>query len=206
MRFERRNPSRVGVEGCVQCAHESGAQRRSIQFARHVVLPLAVRAVRVRHITRRLLEVGHQAAPLEHFRQHVRHALAGEVGAAQLRDRIVAVLVQHLCVELVGAGGAGAFERDGLWAVPYRRWCMAGGDVAKKLIQEQPAKRLGRSRIAGKQRAFDGLRQIDEREDRPVGVGEVRREGPNLFGCERVGCEGSGHAGSVILRDGDGAV
>ena len=74
--------------------------------ARDVIFPAAVRPVRIRHVARRLLEVRHQAAPLENFREDVRHALAGEVRAAELSDRVVAVFVQHAGVQLVRAGCA----------------------------------------------------------------------------------------------------
>jgi hypothetical protein len=66
-------------------------------------------------------------------------------------------------------------------AVPYMRI----GNVAEKLVEEQPPERLRGSRVAGEQRPFDGLRQVDEREDGPIGVGEIRCERPGFVGRER---------------------
>jgi hypothetical protein len=57
-------------------------------------------------------------------------------------------------------------------------------NVAKKFVEEQPAERLRGSRVAGEQRPFDGFGQIDEREDRPIGIGEERPEGPSFVRCE----------------------
>jgi hypothetical protein len=54
---------------------------------------------------------------------------------------------------------------------------MTGCDVAEKLVEEQPPKRLRESRVAREQRPYDGFRQIDGREDGPIGVEEVGHEG-----------------------------
>ena len=106
MLLHRLEPSRVDLEGAIQRRLIPGLQRRAGEFGRHVVLPSAARAIGVRHVARRLLEIGHQTAPLEHLRQHVRDALAGEVHAAELRNRIVAVFREHLRVQLFRAGDA----------------------------------------------------------------------------------------------------
>ena len=95
-RASRRNASRSG---------------EPVELRRHVIFPAAVRPIGVRHVARRLLEVGHQASPLEHLGQDVGDAFAGDVRAAELRDRVVAVLVEHARVELVGALGADAGAR-----------------------------------------------------------------------------------------------
>ena len=49
-----------------------------------------------------LLEVAHQPAPLEHLGEDVRCLLARQVHAAELGDRVVAVLEEHLLVQLLG--------------------------------------------------------------------------------------------------------
>ena len=50
------------------------------------------------------------------------------------------------------------------------------GQGLGELVEEQAAQRARVARVAGEQRALDRLRQVDEREDRPVEVREVRRE------------------------------
>ena len=158
-----------------------------------MVLPAAVRPIGVGHVSRRLLEVRHQAAPLEHLRQHVRDAFAGDVRAAELCDRIVAVLVEHARVELVGA-------RETDRAAARRR---RGTDLVEKLVQEEPPQRLGRSRVAREQRALDRFRQIGQREDRPIGVGEVRRQRARLgFGEGVLGLRRNAHSGASLYRGG----
>ena len=103
MRLHRRNPARVGVERVIERTDEFVAQPGPLELHRNVILPAAVRTVCVRHVARRLLEVSHQPAPFEHLREDVRDTFAGDVRAAELRDRIVAVFVEHTRVELVGA-------------------------------------------------------------------------------------------------------
>ena len=93
---------------------EALAQRRRLDFRWHVVLPTAARPLRVGHVARRLFEVRHQASPFEHLGQDVRHAFARDVGAAELCDRIVAVIAQHPRVQPVGSFGADRARRDGV--------------------------------------------------------------------------------------------
>ena len=45
-----------------------------------------------------------------------------------------------------------------------------------ELVVEQLAQRTRRARITREQRAFHGLWQVDERKDRPIEIGEVRRD------------------------------
>ena len=172
MRLHRRNPSRVGGERGVERADEQIPPRRSTQFCRHVVLPLPVRAIRIRHVPRRLFEVRHQASPLEDFGQNVRHAFAGDVGAAELRDGIVAVLTQDPRVQSVRAVAAHRGLRRERTAI----------ELTEKLVEEQSADRLGRARVAGEERSFHGFRQVRQREDGPIDVGEERCERARLFG------------------------
>src|SRR5439155_12809234 len=130
-----------------------------------------------------LLEVGHEAPPLEHLRQEVRRALAGEVYAAELGDGVVAVLDEDALVELLGPLAAGGSElhlltpRGGHAPLPHRpvtlTWC-------QELVEKQPAQRLRRARVAREQRAPDDLGQVHQREDGTVEVGDVRGEGGAL--------------------------
>ena len=106
MRLHFRDPACVGLERVVERANERLAKRRSIELGGHVIFPTAVRPIDVRNVARRLLEVRHQASPLQHFREDVRDAFARDVCAAELCDRVVSVLAEHACVEFVRARGA----------------------------------------------------------------------------------------------------
>ena len=91
----------VGVEHPVHVAHVAGAERRVEDLGRPVVAVVAARQPGVvADVAGRLLEVGHQAAPLEDLGQHVGGLLAGQVDAAQLGHRVVAVLEEDPLVEL----------------------------------------------------------------------------------------------------------
>ena len=97
------------------------------------VLPVLQPLV-VGDVARRLLEVRHEAPPLEDLRQHVGRLLAGEVDPPELGDRIVAVFDEHLFVELLRAlepdGGVdGGVARD--------------VELAHELVEEEPAQALG---------------------------------------------------------------
>ena len=129
-----------------------------------VAEPLAHRGV-VGDVARGLLEVGGEPAALEQLRHHVRDPLAGDVGAAELRDRVVAVADEDPLVELARALALGAVERA-------RPRATSPGE----LVEEQPPERALVARVAREQRALHGLGQVHEREHRPVEVREVRRE------------------------------
>src|SRR5206468_6840380 len=60
----------------------------------------------------------------------------------------------------------------------------AGG---AELVEEEPAQRLRRARVAREERALHDLGQVDEREDRAVEVGEIGGEGGAFLPCELVG-------------------
>src|SRR5207249_9005178 len=47
----------------------------------------------------------------------------------------------------------------------------------QKLVEEEPAQRLRRARVAREEGALHDLRQADEREDGAIEIREVRREG-----------------------------
>ena len=82
-----RNPLGVALERGVHGADVLLAQRPGLELGGQVVAPAIVQAIGVGHIPRRLLEIGHEPAPLEHLRQHVRDVLARDVRAAELGDR-----------------------------------------------------------------------------------------------------------------------
>ena len=145
------------------------------QLTRDDVLPPSVGAVGIRDIARRLLEIRHQPSPLEHFGQDVRHALAGDVGAAELGDGVVSVLVEHPRVETFCP-----FQTD----LVLRR---VTGNLVQKLVEEQTTHALGRPGVAGEQRAFDNLWKVCEYEYRIVDVAEVWLEQAAFFVGELFG-------------------
>ena len=189
VRLHRRNPSRIGLERVIHHPGELGCERRPCDFGRHVILPAPVRPIRVGDISRGLFEVGHQATPLEDLGQNIGGAFAGDVDAAQLCDRIVSVLVEDARIQPVGAVGADGRESR----------LVKGLNVAPKLVQKEAPQRLGRSRVAREHRALDRFGQVDQREDRPIGVGEIRSQRLLFVAAEGVLCFGGElHDGQVF--------
>src|SRR6185503_6718108 len=88
----------------------------------------------------------------------------GQVHAAELRHRIVSVVVEDALVKLIRALRAHALRRRSREA-----------RALEELVEKQPAQRLGRSGIPREERALHRFRKIDERKDRAIGVREVRR-------------------------------
>src|SRR5258708_709763 len=88
------------------------------KFTWHVILPPSLRSVRERHVTRRLLKVGHQSAPFEDLRENVRDAFTGDVSATELCHGIISVFVEHSPIEFLSScdthchHGAGAGGGD----------------------------------------------------------------------------------------------
>ena len=160
-------------------------------LGRAVVAVLAVgQALVVRDVTGRLLQVGHEAAPLEHLGQHVRGLLAGEVDAAELGHRIVAVLDEDPLVELLGPGQPDRGVEGGV----------AGDvEVAHELVEEESAQALGRARVAGEERSLDDFGQVDQGEHRLVEVGDVAPEDRRLVRAEALFGVGE-HARPTIER------
>jgi hypothetical protein len=117
-------------------------------------------------VARGLLQIGGQAAALEELGHHVRDPLAGDVGAAELAHRIVPVAKEDPLVEATGAFPFAPVEgpRDAPLEVP------------RELVEEEPAERSLVARVAGEERSLDRLRQVHEREYRPVEVREVGGE------------------------------
>ena len=96
--------------------------------------------------------------------------LAGDVRAAELRDRVVAVFAEDTLRR--------AFPRA-LW--PRRRRSArhpsrSSATLLGELVEKQPAQRLGRARVPREERALDRFRQVGQRENVAVEIGEVRGE------------------------------
>ena len=104
----RGSASRIGVEQEVHRPLVLGAELGVAPVA--VAEALGHRRV-VGDVARRLLEVGGEPAALEQLRHHVRDPLAGDVRAAELRHRVVAVAEEDALVELAGALALLAVER-----------------------------------------------------------------------------------------------
>ena len=165
----------VGVEHAVHVADVAGAEpaRQHVRIAVVAVAP--AEAGVVGDVARALLEVAHQATPLEDLGQHVRRLLAGQVHAAQLGDGVVAVLEEHLLVQLLGP-----FETDR----GVDRLVAGDVEIADELVEEQPPQALRAAAVAGEQGPLHDLREVDEGEHRPVEVGEVAPEDVALLGGE----------------------
>src|SRR5206468_9924007 len=89
-RAQLREPGPVGVEASIERRHVALAERAG-QLGRYVVAVPAVGAVVVGDVAGRLLQVGHEAAPLQDLGQDVRRALARQVHTPELGHRVVAV-------------------------------------------------------------------------------------------------------------------
>ena len=123
----------------------------------------------IRDVARRLLEIRGEARPLEDLREEVRRPLARDVRAAELRDRVVAVAEEDRLVELRRAIALAQLHDRHL------------RQRVRELVEEQPAQRPDVARVAREERALDRLGQVDEREDRPVEVREMRSEARPLL-------------------------
>ena len=137
-----------------------------IELRRYEIPPVLASALGVRDVSRRLLEVRHQPAALEHLGEDVGRVLHSDVHATQLRDRVVAVLVEDLLEQSLGARGADV--------TPRVARCRGRCDRRSELVEKQTPQRFRRTGIACEERALDGFRQIDEREHGLVHVREVR--------------------------------
>ena len=169
----RGSAARVGAE---QRVHRRLVLRAELGGA-VVAVPAAAGHRRVvGDVARGLLEVGRRPRALQHLGQHVRDPLARDVGAAELRHRVVPVADEDPLEEPRRPLALAAVPR------PAARRHRVG-----ELVEEEPPQRAGVARIAGEQRALHRLGQVDEREHRAVEVGDVRREPLALGGREVVG-------------------
>src|SRR5262249_33922372 len=158
-----------------QLLHRSGVLGAELVIPVETVPPacrLRERLV-VRDVARGLLQVGGEAAALQHLGEDVGDPLAGDMRAAELRDRVVAEAAEDPLVEAGRALSLFALERTA-----------ARGHVRRELVEVEAPQRSGVARVAGEQRSLDRLRQVDEGED---GAGEGRamgREEPAFLFCE----------------------
>lgn len=179
VRLQKRQELGVGVEHPVHVADVAGAELRVEHLG---VAPVPVvtglEAGVERDIARRLLEIAHQASPLEDLGEHVRGLLAGEVDPAELGDRVVAELEEDPLVELLGP------------LQPHRRVDRAvPGDVevTEEFVEEQAPHALGRTGVSGEERPADHLGQVHQGEHRPVEVRHVMAQDLALVGGEGLG-------------------
>jgi acyl-CoA thioester hydrolase len=123
------------------------------------------------------------------------------VGAAELCDRIVAVIAQHSRVQSVGPFGAHRARGNGVRGPAFARLSLrrCRRDLTQEFVEEQAPHRLRGARIAREQRAFDRFGKVRECEDWTIGVGEVGCERANFVGVERFsGGGGEAHGGRVF--------
>ena len=180
----------VGVEHPVHVAHVPGAERRVEQTRVPVVAVVTGgEALVVGDVAGRLLEVGHQPAPLENLGQQVRRLFASQVDPAQLGHGVVPVLEEDLLVEILGPGQPDGGVHGG---VP--------GDVQlpDELVEEQSPQALRRAGVPGEQGTLDHFWQVDQGEHRPVEVGDVTAEDVCLVSAERL--HGIGEHARITLR------
>ena len=167
----------VGVEHAVHVADVAGAHRR-VEQARVPEVPVMAggQPLVVGDVAGGLLEVGHQASPLEHLGQHVGGLLTRQVHPAELCDRVVPVLEEDLFVEVLGPlQPYGGVDAD----------VAADVELTDELVEEEATEALVRTRIPGKERALHHLGQVHEREHWLVEIGEVPPKDVGLFGTER---------------------
>ena len=191
--LQRPDPARVGLERPIERRLERPAVRVVLQLGRDDVLPASAGPVGVRHVAGRLLQVRHQPAALEHLREDVRHALAGDVRAAELRHRVVAVLLEHPAVQPLGAFAARLAAGAG--RVP------AG--AVEEFVEEEAPQRLRGARIPREERPLDRLGKVGQREDRPVRVAEAGRQRGGFLRGEGLR-DGERRTHAVMIRRGYG--
>jgi hypothetical protein len=130
-RFHRLVHAAVGRERLVEECGVPLARRGAVELGRQRRAPCAAGLVVVAHVASRLLEVGGQAPPLERLREQLRRLLAREMHAAELSDRVVAVLHEHRVVQTGRA--LAARRRRGTSVCPGDLV-----DVAGELVEEEP--------------------------------------------------------------------
>ena len=136
-------------------------------------------------VPRRLLEVGHDAPPLENFRQDVRCLFACQVDAAELGDTVIAVLEKHPVVQFLGSAEPHG-RIDGLIA--------ADVEIVDELLQKQPPKALRRARVSSEERSLDDFWKVYQSKNRLIEVREVPTQDVGLRGRELF-CVVRGHGG-----------
>jgi len=144
--------ARIGVEESVEISDvprtEGAAQDLWIP---EVSIPTAESRVVV-DVPRALLEVAHEAAPLEDLGQQVRCLLARKVNGTKLGYGVVAVLEEHFVVEALRL------------VEPNRgihRTIAGHIQVLHELIKEEPSERLRAPAVAGEQCTLHNLGKVD---------------------------------------------
>jgi hypothetical protein len=170
---QRRQRPGVGLEHPVERGDVVVGVRRGHHVRVAVVAPPAAGAVVVGDVAGGLLQVRRQPPPLDQLGEQVGGLLHGDVRAAELGHRVVAVLAEDPLVEALGAAALAAAPLAG-----RRR------QVAGELVDQQPAQALGAARVAREERTLDDLGQAGQREHRPVEVGDVAGEQLPLVGGE----------------------
>ena len=83
------------------------------------------------------------------------------------------------------------------------------GQFVGEFVEKKPPNRFRGTRVAREERPLHRFGQVGEREYRPIGVGEVRRERARFLRRERFGGgSGEGHVVgySIAMSDANGAV
>ena len=175
----------VRVEHAVHVADVAGAVARR-EHPRVTEVPVTpTEAGVVGDVAGALLEVAEQPSPFEDLGQQVRGLLARQVDATELGDGVVPVLDEHLLVEVFRPrqtdGGVETLVADDV-------------ELADELVEEQSPQALRAPAVTGEEGALHDLGQVDEREDRPVEIGEVPPEDVGFLGRELLG-DVHGHEG-----------
>ncbi len=131
----------VGVEDPVEIADVAGPERAREHCRVSVVAVATTEALVVRDVAGALLEIAHQASPLEDLGQQIRGLLARQVHTAELRDRVVSVVEEHPFVELLGTVETDRGV-DGVVA--------ADVEIADELVEEEATQRLVGSGCSGR--------------------------------------------------------
>jgi len=92
------------------------------------------------------------------------------VGAGELGHRVVAVADEHALVEVLGAA-------DGDHVVVAGRGCRQPVEarirLVDELVEQDPAQAFFRPRVPREERPLDDLREVAQRKNRAIEVGEV---------------------------------
>ena len=189
----------VRVEDPIEIADVAGTERAG-EHRRIAEVPVpAPEAGVVGDVAGALLEIAHQATPLEDLGEQVGRLFAREVDATELGDGVVAVVEEDPLVQLLGP-----FEADR----GVDRLVAGDVEIADELVEEQPSQRLRAAAVAGEQRALHHLGKVDEGEHRPVEVREIPAQYVPLLRGEGFGdvhshgatSYGGVPAGPVIAR------
>ena len=159
---------RAGVDR-EQLVHRLGELRSQLVVAVKAVAAVRQRLV-VGDVARGLLQVRGETAALQDLGEDVGDPLAGDVRAAHLCDRVVAVAEEDSLVEAGGSLALLALEGTA-----------ALRDLGGELLEEEAPNRPGVAGVAGEEGPLDRLGEVDQGEDGAVEIGEVGLEEPSLL-------------------------